>query len=83
MDPLGFKGLSVPAIPKGPYSYMVYTWALKGFLYPYFGVYLCTMMILGPFGYCATQRPEGPCIFFLTYVGLKVLAIWVLWGLCI
>ena len=30
--------------------HMAHTWALKGFLHPYFGVYLCTMMILGPFG---------------------------------
>ena len=25
--------------PKGPCDSMVYTWALKGFLCPYFGVY--------------------------------------------
>ena len=29
---------------------MVDTWALKGCLYAYFGVYVCTEMILGPFG---------------------------------
>ena len=38
---------------KGPRNYMVYTCALKGFLYPYLGVYVCTTMALGPFGeYC-------------------------------
>ena len=25
-------------------------WALKGLLYPYFGAYVCTMEIFGPFG---------------------------------
>ena len=35
----------------GPCNCMVYTWALKGFLHHYFGVYACTIMILGPFGY--------------------------------
>ena len=39
-----------PFFPKGPCNCVVYIRALKGFLYPYFGVYLCTTMILGPFG---------------------------------
>ena len=30
---------------------MVYTWPLTGFLYPFFGVFVCTRMILGPFGF--------------------------------
>ena len=30
--------LSPIPFPKGPCRYMVYTWALKSFLYPYFGV---------------------------------------------
>ena len=38
------------AYPKGPCNGMVDVWALKGFLYPYFLVCLCTIMILGPFG---------------------------------
>ena len=29
---------------------MVYIWALKGFLYPYFEVYVGAIMVLGPFG---------------------------------
>ena len=37
--------------PEGPCSCMVYTWALKEFLYPYVGVYVCTIMILGPLGF--------------------------------
>ena len=36
--------------PKGLCNYMVYTWAFKGFLYPDFRVYVCTIVILGPFG---------------------------------
>ena len=32
-----------PQHPKGPCHDMVYTWALKGVLYPYFGVYVCTI----------------------------------------
>ena len=36
--------------PKGPCTCVVYTWALKGFPYHYVGVYVCTRMILGPFG---------------------------------
>ena len=30
--------------------YILYIWAFKGFLHPYFGVNVCTMMILGHFG---------------------------------
>ena len=37
-------------VPKGSCNCMVYTWALKGLLYPYFGVSVCTITILGPFG---------------------------------
>ena len=36
--------------PRCSCNYMVYTWALKGELYPYFGVYVYTVRILGPFG---------------------------------
>ena len=36
--------------PKGPSLCLVHTWALKGFLYPYFGVHEGTTVILGPFG---------------------------------
>ena len=35
--------------PNSPCNCMVDSWALKGFLYPYFGVYLGTIMILGRF----------------------------------
>ena len=28
--------------PKGPCNYTVFTWALKGSTYPYFGVYECS-----------------------------------------
>ena len=50
MDHLEAHGTSQLLItdPKGPCNYKVYTWALKGFLYPYSGVHVCTMMILGP-----------------------------------
>ena len=34
--------------PKDPCNYMVYTWALKGVLVTYFGVYVRTISILGP-----------------------------------
>ena len=30
---------------------MVYTWALNGLLYPSFGVYACTIQILGHLGF--------------------------------
>ena len=55
------------ACPKGSCSSTVYTWALEGFLYPYFG----TMYVLRPLGctyhgtYCGTYmmscslRPPG------------------------
>ena len=36
--------------PKGPRSTMVYTWALRASLSPYFEVYVGTTQILGPFG---------------------------------
>ena len=42
--------------------YMVYTWALKGFLYPCFGVYVCTVRILGPFG---SREPDEDTRDFL------------------
>ena len=28
-------------LQQAPCNYMVSTWAFKGFLYPYFGVYVC------------------------------------------
>ena len=37
--------------PKGPCRYMVGTWALKGLLYHDFGAYVCTIVVLGPFGF--------------------------------
>ena len=37
-------------VPKVPCTSVVCTWALKGFLYPYFGVYVCNIIMLGPFG---------------------------------
>ena len=51
---------------KGPCSYMVGTWALKEFLYLYFGVYVGTRMVLGPFGqYLRTLIPKTiPLIAF-------------------
>ena len=39
---------------EGSCYYMVGTWVSKGFLYPYFGVYICTIRILGPFGRYST-----------------------------
>ena len=36
---------------------MVNTWSLKGLLYPYFGVYVCAGVMLGPFGYVASRHP--------------------------
>ena len=33
----------------GPCTSMMHTWDLEGLLYPYFGTYVCTMEILGPF----------------------------------
>ena len=44
----------------GPLGVLVYTWALEGFLYPYFEVYVCTITILGPFGVSrGSKAPEG------------------------
>ena len=37
---------------------MVDTWALKGFLYPYFVVYVSTAMILGPCGHGNIPYPD-------------------------
>ena len=41
-------------IPNVPRNYMVYAWAnawaFKGFLYPYFGIYIWAVMIHEPFG---------------------------------
>ena len=60
LGPLGLgSGLSQVQDPKGPWNYMVYTWALTGILYPYFGVYVCTMRILVPFGVTLdSRRPD-------------------------
>ena len=44
------KGYCTASYPKRPCDYMVYTWALKGFLYPYLGDCVCTTMMLGPRG---------------------------------
>ena len=44
--------------PKGPCTSTVYTWALKGFLYPCFGVYVCTTMVLGPFAHGENERGD-------------------------
>ena len=46
--------------PKGPCNCMVYTWALKGFLYHYFGVCVGTVMILRPFGIEMVATPVKP-----------------------
>ena len=57
-------------LPKGPCKFMVHTWALKGFPYPYFEVHLCTILILGPCGSLRVQEAsqgdqtppkESPC----------------------
>ena len=45
---------------------MAYTWALKEFLYPYFGVYVGTIMIFGPFGIYSTC---GVCPGYLWVLG--------------
>ena len=39
--------------PKGPCRYMVYTWASKGCLYAYFGLFVHTRILPGPVGICA------------------------------
>ena len=36
--------------PKGPCTSTVYTWALNGFLNPYFAGYVSAIMLYGPFG---------------------------------
>ena len=41
---------------KGLCNCIVNTWALKGLLSPYFGAYVCAIMILGPF---RAQLPAG------------------------
>ena len=41
--------MRTPYNPKDPCSYMVYTWALKGILYRYLGVYVDTRI-------CANQK---------------------------
>ena len=33
-------------LPMGPCKYVAYAWALKRVPYPYFEVYVCTIMIL-------------------------------------
>ena len=40
---------------------MVHTWPLKGVLYPYFGVYVCTVKILGPFGTSIPDKMPPSC----------------------
>ena len=49
------------SFPKGPCRYMAYTWALKGLPYYEFGAYVCTVVVLGPFGFkcCMGSRPVG------------------------
>ena len=44
---------SLSRVPlQGPYldGSMVYTWAMKGLPYYYFGLHVCIRTILGPFG---------------------------------
>ena len=58
-------------LERSPCTTIVYTWALKGFLHPYFGASVCTTMVPGPFGegtYCVNRDPHGsassrPCPF--------------------
>ena len=47
---MGPKPFSLSSNPKGPCISIVYTWALKGFLYPCFGAHVCTIQIPGAFG---------------------------------
>ena len=37
-------------VPVGPCNYMVCIWALNGLPYPSFEFYVCTIIIIGPFG---------------------------------
>ena len=54
----------VPALfEKGPCKYMVDAWALQGLLYPYFGVYVGTRMILRPFGF--SHSTDGLRLLFV------------------
>ena len=45
--------------------YLVDAWALKGLLHPYFAVYVCTKIVLGPFGHVGAcglvQAFSRPC----------------------
>ena len=43
--------MTVPTIPKAPYSAIVYVWALKRLPYHYFGVYVYTIRVHGALGY--------------------------------
>ena len=63
----GVKASSHQPLPKGPCERMVNTWALKGFLYPYCGVYVCTIRILRRFGSWAagTLDRDSPAGQFL------------------
>ena len=54
----GRHGVASKNHPKGPSSYIVDTWALKGFLYPYFVAYVSTIWLLGPFG-TMDHEPSG------------------------
>ena len=46
-------------IPKCPGTTMVNSWALKGFPYPCFRAYLCTIWILGPSGYDSPHSQQS------------------------
>ena len=46
--------------PEGPCNLLVDAWTLNGFLYPYFGVYVGAIMILGPFGLGRFSPRPGP-----------------------
>ena len=50
----------------GVLASMVYTWGLKGILFPYFGVYVSTMMKLGPFGLQGGFLKK-PCYSYMCY----------------
>ena len=43
-----------------PLVRIVHTRALKRFLYPYFAVYVCSILILGPFGSDDSGVEQGP-----------------------
>ena len=62
--PRRLRGLTKAAIayPMAPCKRMVYTWALKDSVYPFLGLCVYAMIMLGPFRY---EKSLAPCPFQL------------------